>query len=314
VDQFKKNLRSLRVRWKDVSSQLTKEIFGYLSRMLDAKWQDKALDQQEISSFQGVVKRFGLDYLTVCRAFAARTQAELESVLNIHYSAGEVPEDVIDEVLRVGGMLCLPPAAIKRLSDLGQRLALLARIRRGELPTYESPIYLDGGERCVFAAFGCRFLQSNARHNRGADVGTLVVSTKSIYFVPRDGGVRSVRLRSVADVVAGPGHFTLTTTKKSLSGTAWVAEADIASEVVLAALGIEKRHMLPSDSEGRSRSIPQSVKHAVWHRDGGRCIQCGSVHSIHFDHVIPFSKGGANNIENLQLLCASCNLSKGNRI
>lgn len=58
------------------------------------------------------------------------------------------------------------------------------------------------------------------------------------------------------------------------------------------------------------RSIPQDVKIAVSARDGGRCRQCGSTHQLHFDHVIPVSRGGANTVANIQLLCGSCNRSK----
>ena len=41
------------------------------------------------------------------------------------------------------------------------------------------------------------------------------------------------------------------------------------------------------------------------------CLKCGKSPAISPDHVIPLSKGGANAVENLQLLCENCNKSKG---
>jgi hypothetical protein len=63
--------------------------------------------------------------------------------------------------------------------------------------------------------------------------------------------------------------------------------------------------------ERNTRVIPQDVKIAVAARDGGRCRQCGSTQELHFDHVIPWSKGGSNTIANIQLLCGPCNRRKG---
>ena len=65
----------------------------------------------------------------------------------------------------------------------------------------------------------------------------------------------------------------------------------------------------------RTRLIPSSVKRDVWKRDGGRCVECGSAENLHFDHVIPYSKGGSSLVEdNVQLLCARHNLGKQDRI
>lgn len=64
----------------------------------------------------------------------------------------------------------------------------------------------------------------------------------------------------------------------------------------------------------RSRYIPKQIKLLVWERDGGACVVCGSKFNLQFDHIIPFSKGGANSPENLQILCEHCNKSKGAKI
>ena len=63
------------------------------------------------------------------------------------------------------------------------------------------------------------------------------------------------------------------------------------------------------------RLIPASVKLEVWNRDKGRCVMCGSKENLHFDHVIPYSKGGSSLVaENIQLLCARHNLAKRDKI
>lgn len=63
------------------------------------------------------------------------------------------------------------------------------------------------------------------------------------------------------------------------------------------------------------RIIPTSVKIVVWKRDKGACVKCGSKDNLHFDHIIPYSKGGSSLLaENIQLLCARHNLEKRDRI
>ena len=70
----------------------------------------------------------------------------------------------------------------------------------------------------------------------------------------------------------------------------------------------------PQDID-HSRMIPSDVKLAVWKRDGGRCVTCGSEDNLHFDHLLPFSKGGSSLLaQNIQLLCARHNLAKSDKI
>lgn len=64
-----------------------------------------------------------------------------------------------------------------------------------------------------------------------------------------------------------------------------------------------------------NRMIPTSVKLEVWKRDKGQCIQCESKNNLHFDHILPYSKGGTSlKAENIQLLCARHNLEKRDKI
>jgi hypothetical protein len=64
-----------------------------------------------------------------------------------------------------------------------------------------------------------------------------------------------------------------------------------------------------------ARVIPSSVKAEVWRRDHGRCVRCGRADNLHFDHIIPFSKGGTSlDASNIQLLCARHNVAKRDKI
>ncbi len=64
-----------------------------------------------------------------------------------------------------------------------------------------------------------------------------------------------------------------------------------------------------------SRRIPTEVKREVYKRDEGKCIQCGSKENLHFDHILPWSKGGSSNDgKNVQILCGKHNLQKSDNI
>jgi hypothetical protein len=57
------------------------------------------------------------------------------------------------------------------------------------------------------------------------------------------------------------------------------------------------RPLLSGDClERRRTQIPEAVRHEVWRRDQGKCVECGSVENLEYDHLVPFSKGGSNTV------------------
>lgn len=65
----------------------------------------------------------------------------------------------------------------------------------------------------------------------------------------------------------------------------------------------------------QTRLIPSEVKKEVWKRDRGQCVICGASTNLHFDHDLPFSKGGTSlTIKNVRLLCMKHNLEKSAKI
>jgi 5-methylcytosine-specific restriction endonuclease McrA len=44
-------------------------------------------------------------------------------------------------------------------------------------------------------------------------------------------------------------------------------------------------------------------------------VVCGATDELHFDHIVPYSKGGSSFVaDNVQLLCARHNLEKRDKI
>jgi serine/threonine protein kinase len=70
----------------------------------------------------------------------------------------------------------------------------------------------------------------------------------------------------------------------------------------------------PPDARGQPRApaspIPKRVRHEVWARDKGRCVQCGSNQDIKFKHIVPVARGGEHTVENVRILCKACRHAK----
>ena len=66
---------------------------------------------------------------------------------------------------------------------------------------------------------------------------------------------------------------------------------------------------VPRDSHRR-----KITRRAVFARDDWQCQYCGARGSLTVDHVIPRSKGGGSDWENIVASCAPCNRRKGDRL
>ncbi len=56
----------------------------------------------------------------------------------------------------------------------------------------------------------------------------------------------------------------------------------------------------------KDRQVPKALRKKVHARDGHRCRCCGSVHSLHVHHIIPWSCGGRTRKKNLITVCRRC--------
>lgn len=55
------------------------------------------------------------------------------------------------------------------------------------------------------------------------------------------------------------------------------------------------------------------TRRSVFARDKHTCAYCNAKESLTVDHILPSSRGGIDEWENLVTCCLKCNLKKGNR-
>jgi 5-methylcytosine-specific restriction endonuclease McrA len=79
-----------------------------------------------------------------------------------------------------------------------------------------------------------------------------------------------------------------------------------------------KQHFLASYPDlilrDPSREFDYFEKVVIYRRDKGICQSCGKAvewKDYEADHIYPHVKGGQTRIENGQVLCGTCNASKG---
>ena len=69
-----------------------------------------------------------------------------------------------------------------------------------------------------------------------------------------------------------------------------------------------------------SRDINLRLRFKVLQRDNFKCCACGASPAkdatveLHIDHIVPWSRGGETEIDNLQTLCSKCNLGKSDLV
>ena len=64
----------------------------------------------------------------------------------------------------------------------------------------------------------------------------------------------------------------------------------------------------------RPQSNPNFTRFNVFLRDRFMCQYCGGKKELTFDHLLPRSKGGKTDWDNVVTACSSCNVQKGGRL
>lgn len=73
-------------------------------------------------------------------------------------------------------------------------------------------------------------------------------------------------------------------------------------------------HVDPGLGRSEWSTASRYLRPALFERDENACRFCGSTENLEADHIIPLARGGANELDNLQILCRSCNRRKWKNI
>ena len=96
---------------------------------------------------------------------------------------------------------------------------------------------------------------------------------------------------------------------------AWRAlkTGSLAAADAIIALSLMRKGARPKP--GTRITWPKGLRERLNREQNGLCMYCRAriSSSSHIDHIIPVNQGGTNQRENLQLLCAGCNLRKSDR-
>src|SRR6266700_5547883 len=210
--------------------------------------------------------------------------------------------------------LAIPDAIAQPLLNRLAHLRYVTNIRRGTLPTSRPSIRLETDELCHLE-IPATFHKINTR-SVSLVPGRFVATNKKLRFLSMAGGTE-IGWNSIMRVQLQSGGVYLELSKKAGNGFYSVPDPLLVEAVIDTLVRIAKRQLIGLNSDSNSRRIPPDVRIAVWQRDQGKCVECGVGGPgayLEFDHVIPYSKGGASTEGNVQLLCRNCNLRKGDRI
>lgn len=252
----------------------------------------------------------------------------LDRTLNAIISQGPLTDQAESYIRQLQIMLAIPDIAAHHFL---RRISIL-NIYRGKFPIIPQrqlqDIRLESDETCYLLTLA-QYHKVNTSSTKLVS-GRLIATNKKLRFLSATGGtefawnsvmgikrqVMTVRKQvggSAGQVPVPTSGIYLELNKKTGNGFYSVSDPEMVEAIIDTLVRMAKRQIVKTDADN-SRHIPQEVRIAVWQRDQGRCVQCGANDYLEYDHIIPYSKGGASTVNNVQLLCRRCNLVKSDRI
>lgn len=87
---------------------------------------------------------------------------------------------------------------------------------------------------------------------------------------------------------------------------------ELASLVPVLSANPQRHQITRSRAEHNRAPIPHKDRVFVYQRDNFRCVQCSASYPLTLDHIVPWSAGGSDDVDNLRTLCWPCNHHRSN--
>jgi hypothetical protein len=292
---------------------------GLIRSLFISATQDGELSEDEWTQLCVQVERLGLSKAEFNEAIEHQASTLIENTLaNARLDEDLRPEE--DEQLQWLIDRLVHKASHKRyfLDEL-EHFRQITLISKGCLPLLQCPtgITLKSGE--ILHA-DCPVTMSYTRQLKTGPTqktiqGRALISDSRLLIIGEPKSIE-VPYRSVVACFVNDKFVEIRCSNSgSGSGTYQFLDSPILTGSILeCAIKRSKQTMVDKTVEPRTRSIPRDVRQRVWQKYGGRCAECDSDQYLEFDHIVPFSRGGGNSDQNVQLLCRRCNLKKRDAI
>lgn len=284
---------------------------GLVRNIIIARTRGNHLTQEDWSTILHTGKVLGMETSAVCEAVAHEARAFVERLIADAKAqerlSREKEENLRWMLANLGFTLSFQAGMKAELSTLRS----LTDIKDGVLPSLTPPqgFQRRAGEIVHFQADA---FWSQVRQVKGVqepEMGRLFLTDRRLIFLS---SMRSITINYARIILLRESSYGLEVQAEGKPVHIYrIDEAHVAYLILQTVL--DSANQARSGGQG-SRRIPEDVKRAVWRRDGGKCVECGSKEKLEYDHIIPFSEGGSNTKRNVQLLCETCNRNKSNKI
>jgi stress response protein SCP2 len=291
---------------------VTAMVFGELYRKGDG-WKFRAVGQGWASGLSGLATDFGISVEDESSVVSqAESLRHLQQLVTFAFADDLIEQHEVDEFEETVRTLAVSGPAVEVMRERMNRGLRLSQISQGLLPEVpDSGLFLDADEK-VHLDMPAVHIRTYENGSTKRTAGRVVASNRKLRFISTNG--HEMHWRVIVEL--RPEYSTVIVMGTGKHGGAYeVADSEYAAAVLTGILKVSRRTAtvtIPAQRD--SRAIPHAIKVEVWRRDGGSCVECSAAEYLEFDHVIPWSRGGATSVGNLQLLCRKCNLVKGARI